>query len=139
MRGGESGCCAGTKRTRRTFDQEKSRTRKKDVAMAINLQPKTNYKLVSQDHVDHDKVIVQVKLTDSCLRALQDFKNAKVCSDHSMSWFGMVINPSKCLTSTLLFSTQGPSRNTPLIKFSGQNGVRCCILHLEVQCKTLEF
>ncbi|XP_031564526.1 RNA polymerase II elongation factor ELL2-like [Actinia tenebrosa] len=61
--------------------------------MATYLQPKTSYKLVSQDHFNQDKVIVQVKLTDSCLRALQDFKNAK-----------------------------GPSKNTPLIKFSGQNG-----------------
>lgn len=46
--------------------------------MAIDLGPNTNYELLSGDHLCQDKVIVHVKLTDSCLRALQGFKNVKV-------------------------------------------------------------
>lgn len=46
--------------------------------MAVDLGPNTKYELLSEDHLCEDKIIVHVKLTDSCLRALQGFKNLKV-------------------------------------------------------------
>ncbi|XP_048583626.1 RNA polymerase II elongation factor ELL2 isoform X1 [Nematostella vectensis] len=45
--------------------------------MAIVLQPKTDYKLLSESHSNQDKLIVHVKLTDSCLKALQEYQSSK--------------------------------------------------------------
>ena len=47
-------------------------------AMAIVLEPKTSYNLISREESNNNKILIHVKLTDSCLRALEDYESAEV-------------------------------------------------------------
>ena len=63
-----NGCwCRGTKR----------RNIRKD-AMAIALEPNSTYNLLSKDSSSPNRLFVHVKLTDTCLRALEEFQSHQV-------------------------------------------------------------
>ena len=47
-------------------------------AMAIVLTPKSLYNLISQTEPSDNRLLVHVKLTDSCLRALEEYQSAEV-------------------------------------------------------------
>ena len=47
-------------------------------AMVIILEPKTSYNLISRRESSNNKLLVQVKLTDSCLRGLEENKVVEV-------------------------------------------------------------
>ncbi|XP_073242271.1 RNA polymerase II elongation factor ELL2-like isoform X2 [Porites lutea] len=47
-------------------------------AMAIVLSPKSLYNLISQTEPSDNRLLVHVKLTDSCLRALEEYQSAEV-------------------------------------------------------------
>ena len=46
--------------------------------MAIVLEPKTSYNLISRTESSNNKLLVHVKLTDSCLRALEGYQLVEV-------------------------------------------------------------
>ena len=46
--------------------------------MAIVLEPKTSYNLISRTESSDNKLLVHVKLTDSCLRALEEYQLVEV-------------------------------------------------------------
>lgn len=46
--------------------------------MAIVLEPKTSYNLISRTESRNNKLLVHVKLTDSCLRALEEYQLVEV-------------------------------------------------------------
>ncbi|KAL9986337.1 hypothetical protein ACROYT_G000474 [Oculina patagonica] len=48
--------------------------------MAIVLEPKTSYNLISPTESGNNKLLVHVKLTDSCLRALEEYQLVEVSS-----------------------------------------------------------
>lgn len=48
--------------------------------MAIVLEPKTSYNLISRTESRNNKLLVHVKLTDSCLRALEEYQLVEVSS-----------------------------------------------------------
>lgn len=48
--------------------------------MAIVLEPKTSYNLISRTELSNNKLLVHVKLTDSCLRALEEYQLVEVIS-----------------------------------------------------------
>ncbi|XP_020601663.1 RNA polymerase II elongation factor ELL-like [Orbicella faveolata] len=48
--------------------------------MAIVLEPKTSYNLISRTESSNNKLLVHVKLTDSCLRALEEYQLVEVSS-----------------------------------------------------------
>lgn len=47
-------------------------------AMAVVLEPKTSYNLISRTDSNDNRLFVHVKLTDSCLRALEEYQAAEV-------------------------------------------------------------
>ena len=51
---------------------------RKENAMAIVLEPKSSYNLISRAESSNNKLLMHVKLTDSCLRALEDYRLAEV-------------------------------------------------------------
>lgn len=48
--------------------------------MAIVLEPKTSYNLISRTEPGNNKLLIHVKLTDSCLRALEEYQLVEVLS-----------------------------------------------------------
>ena len=50
----------------------------KENAMTIVLEPKTSYNLISRTESSNNKLLVHVKLTDSCLRALEEYQLVEV-------------------------------------------------------------
>lgn len=48
--------------------------------MAVVLEPNSSYNLISRADSGNNKLLVHVKLTDSCLRALEEYQSAQVLS-----------------------------------------------------------
>ena len=48
-------------------------------AMAVVLEPNSVYNLISRTDASNNKLLVHVKLTDSCLRALEEYQSGEVC------------------------------------------------------------
>ena len=46
--------------------------------MAVVLEPNSSYNLISRADSGNNKLLVHVKLTDSCLRALEEYQSAQV-------------------------------------------------------------
>lgn len=46
--------------------------------MAIVLEPKSSYNLISQTDSSNNRLLLHVKLTDSCLRALEEYQSLEV-------------------------------------------------------------
>lgn len=107
--------------------------------MAIVLEPKTSYNLISRTESSNNKLLVHVKLTDSCLRALEEYQLVEVisrqhesanlcvclhrtkCIDSAVFLWKVLTDSLHCLAFTLLL--QVSSRRKPSIKFSGFQGV----------------
>lgn len=49
-------------------------------AMAVVLEPNSVYNLISRTDASNNKLLVHVKLTDSCLRALEEYQSGEVLS-----------------------------------------------------------
>lgn len=60
-------------------------------AMAIVLTPKSSYNLISQTESSDNRLLVHVKLTDSCLRALEEYQSAEVCSIFSLTSMALIL------------------------------------------------
>ena len=46
--------------------------------MAIVLKPESSYNLISRTETSDNRLLIHVKLTDSCLRALEEHQSAEV-------------------------------------------------------------
>lgn len=94
------------------------RFRGEENAMAIVLEPKSSYNLISRTESSNTRLLVHVKLTDSCLRALEEHQLAEVWFDGSIFLASMAIlfcymerKASFCdisLTVSLLIGFIGP-------------------------------
>ena len=49
--------------------------------MAIVLEAKSSYNLISRTESSNNRLLVHVKLTDSCLRALEEYQSVEVWFD----------------------------------------------------------
>lgn len=104
--------------------------------MAIVLEPKTSYNLISRTESSNNKLLVHVKLTDSCLRALEEYQLVEViCRQRESA--NLCLYPytvkRKALILRCFFEkyltllSQVSSRRKPSIKFSGFQGVRSLV------------